>query len=635
MITLRLDKNGGINKGDIKAFEHDNKSDTYIIQLYKEGQPYDLSNKTVELTILERKRKIGDIITLPIYDIAEGKVKLEIVSDITKQEGLYDFKLTVKDTTGLIETFPNFQVDIKKDITDDITGEIIQDPNFSIIEEGLKGLEEYNTYKTNALKVPEIEQDIVEINEQLDNKANELYQNQEDFCETLKRMYKPKKMNIVINEKDSFNFSIINEVGENNAIQYSTFTKTYQGVRDEYVLLGEGRYGNLEQSDLISAYEHCDSKTGEWVELYPPSFYATEVGATMTKSFYGNRLDFYSFGDTRGGIWEFVIDGDIENKVTLSTWRETAGAIPARTIFKSNENGQHTVVATFKGDDPEHEPSTGAGTSRGWTYYNDNGNQVNSFYVYKNALFVNSIVKPLFSTSNKEFAMEVRKNGTTNPYHFCPYHDVVTSKFIEQPKIYIDGILMTEFENKEVISNVSEFKIIQRLNAINPESSDKLAEITTVTTFRNDGSVSVDGKYKALCDLDIKTGYGIMFIFDTTFNKRFLSSIRKEYVTTDDKIGTNLYMPTEKDKTTSFISLSDTYKNLALACTFNNPKETLRQGMNGKTDLDHITWLNYRDKSLTKLYQQSYYNTTINTGEVFRFSGTFLLAECENVYDLI
>lgn len=171
MITLRLDKNGGINKGDIKAFEHDNLSEVYIIQLYKNGAIYDLTNKSIELTMVERKRKIGDMVSLPIYNATDGKVKLEVVSDITKQDGIYDFKLTVKDTTGLIETFPSFQVEIKNDITDSITGEIIQDPNFTILTEGLKALADYNIYKTNALKVPEIEQDIVEINEQLDTIA--------------------------------------------------------------------------------------------------------------------------------------------------------------------------------------------------------------------------------------------------------------------------------------------------------------------------------------------------------------------------------------------------------------------------------------------------------------------------------
>lgn len=174
MITLRLDKNGGINKGDIKAFEHDNLSETYIIQLYKNGEVYDLTNKTIELTMVEKKRKIGDILNLPIYNATEGKVKLEVVSDITKQDGTYDFKITIKGLNGLIETFPNFQVKIKNDITDSITGEIIQDPKFTILVDGLKALADYNIYKENALKVPDIENGIVELGEQLDKNMNNI-----------------------------------------------------------------------------------------------------------------------------------------------------------------------------------------------------------------------------------------------------------------------------------------------------------------------------------------------------------------------------------------------------------------------------------------------------------------------------
>lgn len=172
MIILRLDKNGGINKGDIKAFEHDNKSETYIIQLYKNNKVYDLTNKTVELTIVEKKRKYGDVVTLPVEAAAEGKVKLEIVAALTKQDGTYDFKLTVKDTAGLIETFPNFQVKIDTDITKNIAGEIAEDKNFTIITEGLKALSEYEVYKTNAKKVPDIEKNVANLGSQLETKAN-------------------------------------------------------------------------------------------------------------------------------------------------------------------------------------------------------------------------------------------------------------------------------------------------------------------------------------------------------------------------------------------------------------------------------------------------------------------------------
>ena len=210
MIILRLDKNGGINKGDIKAFEHDNKSETYIIQLYKNNKVYDLTNKTVELTIVEKKRKYGDVVTLPVEAAAEGKVKLEIVAALTKQDGTYDFKLTVKDTAGLIETFPNFQVKIDTDITKNIAGEIAEDKNFTIITEGLKALGEYEVYKTNAKKVPDIEKNVANLGSQLETKTKQLDKKIDEVAQT------GTTVEVIQNK--------VSEMAQNGSITFNTIT---------------------------------------------------------------------------------------------------------------------------------------------------------------------------------------------------------------------------------------------------------------------------------------------------------------------------------------------------------------------------------------------------------------------------
>lgn len=223
MIILRLDKNGGINKGDIKAFEHDNKSETYIIQLYKNNEVYDLTNKTVELTIVEKKRKYGDMVTLPVESATEGKVKLEIVSSITKQDGTYDFKLTVKDTAGLIETFPNFQVKIDTDITKNIAGEIVEDKNFTILTEGLKALSEYEVYKTNAKKVPDIEKNVANLGSQLDNNVNLGYANSK--IQTSKKRFESNFINLLDFNVDST--GVVDCCAQlQNAIDYAYTEKT-------------------------------------------------------------------------------------------------------------------------------------------------------------------------------------------------------------------------------------------------------------------------------------------------------------------------------------------------------------------------------------------------------------------------
>lgn len=156
MITLKLDKKGGINKGDINMIESDNKSDVYIIQLYKEGAIYNLTGKTIELNILEKRRKYGDTFTLPVYEATQGKIKLEVVEGMTKTDGLFYFQITVKDGKGLVDNFPIFPVEIKNSIKDEIIGTVVASPYMKILLDAVeqaesavdlvKGIE--NNYKT-------------------------------------------------------------------------------------------------------------------------------------------------------------------------------------------------------------------------------------------------------------------------------------------------------------------------------------------------------------------------------------------------------------------------------------------------------------------------------------------------------
>ena len=476
-----------------------------------------------------------------------------------------------------------------------------------------------------------VNQEIEKTNAELSQLANEKYINQEDFIETIKRNYKPKSMNFKVNDFETKVFSIQNIINNEKAIQYSTRTASANSVQDGYILFGEGRYGTIDMQPVLTGRQSADELIGNWNTSYPPSCYATTVGDTMKKEFIGDRIDFLSFGDNRGGGWEFILDENIENKVTVSTWQATSGAKPLVTLFENLENKKHTLIGTFKGADPQTPPSIGPGTQRGWTYYNDGENGVNSFYSYVTMPNVTPIVTPLFGQSNKEFAIEARKKGTNYPYHFCPYHDAVTAFKIEEPIIKIDGELVN-LKTGDLYKDINEVKITQRINAINPESDDVLAEVSTITVFRSDGTVSVDGKYIAKVDLDVNSAYGIMFMVDATFNTKLCSSINKTYLTSDTPVGTNLYLSEESDKTTSFISFSENHPNICAAVTFNNPKTTLRSGLGGK--VENCTWIEYRNSTLTKLYQQVYGKTSINAGEVFRFSGTFIVAEIDGVFNI-
>jgi hypothetical protein len=71
----------------------------------------------------------------------------------------------------------------------------------------------------------------------------------------------------------------------------------------------------------------------------------------------------FAISRNQGGIWEILVDGT--NKVTVSTWAKTA-VNKTTPLYRGLTQGAHTIVATFKGDDPDHKPSGGTNTSRGW-----------------------------------------------------------------------------------------------------------------------------------------------------------------------------------------------------------------------------------------------------------------------------
>ena len=163
----------------------------------------------------------------------------------------------------------------------------------------------------------------------------------------------------------------------------------------------------------------------------------------MTYEFHGSGLDLNFYGDTRGGVWEFVIDGDTQNKKTVSTYKATAG-VTSVNIFTESTSKQHKVVGTFIGDDPNNPPSSGAGASRGWANFaTTTPTYIPTFTVYRSYITTTSEAEPLFGASNKDFAFSIRKAGTTNPYYFVPWHTDPTAFKIEEPKLLVDGVAVT------------------------------------------------------------------------------------------------------------------------------------------------------------------------------------------------
>src|SRR5699024_3430402 len=152
-----------------------------------------------------------------------------------------------------------------------------------------------------------------------------------------------------------------------------------------------------------------------------------QVGATFTKTMIGEKFEFNHYANNQGGIFEFIVDGDVENPVTVSTYSATTVSVKTSLIVEGLPFGEHTIVATFKGDDPDNPPSGDAGSSRGWVAKRETSPK--TYYSYKTQLTNYRIQDLLFAPSNKEFAFRTRKAGTAHAYQFIPMHSGIGTAF--------------------------------------------------------------------------------------------------------------------------------------------------------------------------------------------------------------
>ena len=102
--------------------------------------------------------------------------------------------------------------------------------------------------------------------------------------------------------------------------------------------------------------------------------YATAIGAYFDLPFTGTGLDFNAFGDLRGGLWHFSIDGGAA--IPVSVWAATDGTYKHTVAAKGTLTaGAHTCRATYQGADPEHPPTTPV-NGRGWLIRDSAGDGV-------------------------------------------------------------------------------------------------------------------------------------------------------------------------------------------------------------------------------------------------------------------
>lgn len=278
---------------------------------------------------------------------------------------------------------------------------------------------------------------------------------------------------------------------------------------DDFYKLNKVFVGDV--GDLVISEKDIQAAdiTGTWnaTSMTGNNWYTTQVGATFSGTVTGETIKLTSYTDDRGGIWEFVVDGDTANKATLTTWSSVATSSVQQVIKSGLANTSHTIVATFKGDDPAHAPSSGAGTGRGWAYVNT------SLAGFATLLGCIKASNPeskrlLIDGSNKEFAFSITYNGVTN---WFPEHNGVGTAFkIDDIQFLVDNVPkdFNALADGAYVDFKSSLVINQHLYCV--FSGTNIAEVWISHYFNRDGAVKWTGKLKVLQAFKVEYGYPLM-----------------------------------------------------------------------------------------------------------------------------
>lgn len=144
------------NKSFITATESDNNSDVYKIIITEDGRRFDLTDKTVQMAYAISYTDKGDILNLNVTNPTEGEITLEITNELTRKDGDYTCQLLILgENEYRRHSKYYFNLSIRENLFNKISGEIIESPNIGILQELVKKAEFLNTQLENKNKVAE------------------------------------------------------------------------------------------------------------------------------------------------------------------------------------------------------------------------------------------------------------------------------------------------------------------------------------------------------------------------------------------------------------------------------------------------------------------------------------------------
>lgn len=138
------------NKSFITATENDNNSDIYKIIITEDGRRFDLTGKTVQMAYAISYTDKGDILNLNVTNPTQGEITLEITNELTRKDGDYTCQLLILgENEYRRHSKYYFNLSIRENLFNKISGEIIESPNIGILQELVKKAEFLNIQLEN------------------------------------------------------------------------------------------------------------------------------------------------------------------------------------------------------------------------------------------------------------------------------------------------------------------------------------------------------------------------------------------------------------------------------------------------------------------------------------------------------
>lgn len=472
------------------------------------------------------------------------------------------------------------------------------------------------------------ENDFGELIDYIDTQKNTapLSSLQSDFSSSLMETnnYGKGTLDIVLGGSRSFTYTM--PMSSKHSVTY----RFVKNGRDDFIMLQDGYISTNEELLVTGEVKNYETELGDFNKDYPPNYYTTSVGDSIGFSFYGTGFDFNHNADERGGIWEFNID-DGDYIVEISTFSNPKDPSKNSRVVSDLPHGFHRVIATFKGNDPENPPS--GGIARGWVSYDEGSGQNGAIRVLTSGSASTKKFDALYSTSNKEFAIQIKKVGN-NDFNFVPMHNNVGTAFkIADQQLLIDDSPVTWTTGIQR-AGISKLQLIQKFHGKLPETPENLVQITTVHTITDKGNVDFRTNIKVLEDIEIRLGYGIMTPVWNSFATNVLSGFGNSRDLGLADNSNEYYDESDKCKSYLFTSNNPGKENIGLAVRVNDPIRSFRIGGEGKFRPDRTTWMEHRNASMSKLYHGVFENYYAKKGEEFFFSGTYVIGELPHLNEL-